>query len=950
MRRVLLVATSGLGNQSSVLLKAAKKARVAAKAADLHTNPAYARAQHAQVALDSVGAAIRACEELLAAVQAARDAFSAAVTAYASASVAINAARVQAVAWPVVTGTGTGTLQPTAVDALNQLKAASSMIEQHILAASGDCSAMQQAALAARVAAVRAPISWAVDARTILAKPHADDSAASWLTFAQDVLGLKLDVEDKPIERSMDLQVRKAVVAWYLLYDVYPNNINTVSLAVLKTQLKVRLPRPEDLQHWMVKHMEDKPLPEPQDVQAHRAVLLEVLHDAYRLEHLLQPRFFTSKRFLDKQGLPQRWEYFRDIGLFVLCILHAEMRIGEKLMNVLLGELRLREDLSPAEKLQRWKRVQLALNRILQAGTGLAAQTQEGGTQESNFQEEGGTYQEEGGISQEDEPMLDEQDQYFAHYYGKGASALPEGLKPDCTTEEYVHLSEMHVKSKSFKMNLMAQRRLWSRFDILLETIYREGDPPEQLQRRDLFSNIASAYGEIFVTLNQKADMTQAEVYALQLDQWGRNFVAAFGRKAITNYNVGMEALIKVLRSYSANGTQHGGHCGNQRSDAKPSVRASLPGEDVKSDGERRFYDGDREYFADGLTGAAKLTVAHVVAEDQNSGHLLVWYGDSDHQDVTPEEAFNRNKDLAKRGIVLCAPDAEPGVDMWANVRAHLASMKPVPGQDMQQTIDVNCVVDDDEMSAVSAHRGLKRGRGSSFYTSDDKEDDTGSRVASEDFEDEPFESEEHFESAPHSESGRDWAGRTGHQAVSAAKLSKITARRSYLHTSNHRGASSASSTPGASELSNPSSLSHSSTGSGSPSHSSGGFRASRKNPGPTKPKSTLLSKADREAYDLKLHTTIVATLNSQYEDNGLCADWIAEEAGLTKGRWTNIKKKVANHCLDAKDRVGILYFWPVVAEMYCKSSSEQRKAVELGIKHAVQERKFWKFSEGGEL
>ncbi|KAJ1406339.1 hypothetical protein B484DRAFT_404159, partial [Ochromonadaceae sp. CCMP2298] len=682
--RSLLVATSGLLNMSTALSKAAKKAVGAARAADLTTFPARARAPLALQALHSVEAAVAASVELLAAVARAQAsvsaearlasdggitplivgpvsqtaltdttaviaAFAHAGTAFSLAAGEATAARVQAEAWPVIRGT----LKQTAVDALSRLYTACRMMEEHVSAASTHCGALHQDAEAARVAAALAPISWAVDVRTIIARPHADAPAAVWLAFAQDVLCLTQDVEDKPIQQSTDPQVRKAIAAWYLLHDVYPDNVKKVPLAVLKVQLKVR-PRAGDLLHWMAKHMVGQPLPGPQDVAAHRAVLVEVLYGAYRLEHLLQPRYFTSERFLDQQGKPKRWEYFRDIELFVLCILHAEMRIGEKLINMLLGELRLRKDLFPAEKLDRWKAVQLGMNRILQAGTGLAAQTQEGQTQEGetqewgdNFQvdggsqgvsgnspeggpsledwgisqetggtsqeaesqEEGGTSQEagsqeEGGIlagseelSQKDQQAdehaeylarLAEQDDYFGHYYGKGATALPEGLKPECATEEYVRLSGLRTQGKPFKMDLMAQRRLWPRFDLLLDIIYREGDPPDQLERRLLYSNIASAYGEIFVALNQKEDMTTAEVYKLQLymDQLGRSFVTAFGRKAITNYahNIiaGMEALIKVLRSYSANGTQHGGHCGNQRSQAKPNVRAALPEEELK--------------------------------------------------------------------------------------------------------------------------------------------------------------------------------------------------------------------------------------------------------------------------------------------------------------------------------------------------------------------------------
>mmetsp|Transcript_31091 Transcript_31091/g.68550 ORF Transcript_31091/g.68550 Transcript_31091/m.68550 type:complete len:497 (-) Transcript_31091:95-1585(-) len=66
--RSLLVATSGLLNMSTALSKAAKKAVGAARAADLTTFPARARAPLALQALHSVEAAVAASVELLAAV------------------------------------------------------------------------------------------------------------------------------------------------------------------------------------------------------------------------------------------------------------------------------------------------------------------------------------------------------------------------------------------------------------------------------------------------------------------------------------------------------------------------------------------------------------------------------------------------------------------------------------------------------------------------------------------------------------------------------------------------------------------------------------------------------------------------------------------------------------------------------------------------------------------
>jgi hypothetical protein len=52
-----------------------------------------------------------------------------------------------------------------------------------------------------------------------------------------------------------------------------------------------------------------------------------------------------------------------------MCTLHGDMRMGEKLMNLFLARLRLREDLATATKKHRWKALERVINAVIQIDT-----------------------------------------------------------------------------------------------------------------------------------------------------------------------------------------------------------------------------------------------------------------------------------------------------------------------------------------------------------------------------------------------------------------------------------------------------------------------------------------------------------------------------------------------------------------------------------------------------
>jgi hypothetical protein len=163
----------------------------------------------------------------------------------------------------------------------------------------------------------------------------------------------------------------------------------------------------------------------------------------------------------------------------------------------------------------------------------------------------------------------------------------PDGEREECRLQENFLVKE--ADTFRFKMDCCEQRKMWRGFERILDEVYCTGDDPEQLARRQIFSDLAKQYSAIFQNLNLPEDKETLEVDALQLDMdsFCRLFNDSFGRKQESSYihcmasahfafflheygslyklqNVGLEGLVKVVRTFIQNGTQHSGHSGNQ--------------------------------------------------------------------------------------------------------------------------------------------------------------------------------------------------------------------------------------------------------------------------------------------------------------------------------------------------------------------------------------------------
>jgi hypothetical protein len=151
--------------------------------------------------------------------------------------------------------------------------------------------------------------------------------------------------------------VKNTLKNWYLMHDVHPNNIDSVSEATLRAQLRVRFMTEADRDHWIDHHVDGEI--DAANVEDLRKVLRHVLHFAATLNHCIQPLYCFAESYIELDGRRRRYKFMRDIELFVLCILHAEMRVGEKILTLLLIELRLRTDLPVSVKKERWHQVSM---------------------------------------------------------------------------------------------------------------------------------------------------------------------------------------------------------------------------------------------------------------------------------------------------------------------------------------------------------------------------------------------------------------------------------------------------------------------------------------------------------------------------------------------------------------------------------------------------------------
>ncbi|KAJ1389966.1 hypothetical protein B484DRAFT_439827, partial [Ochromonadaceae sp. CCMP2298] len=332
------------------------------------------------------------------------------------------------------------------------------------------------------------------------------------------------------------------------------------------------------------------------------------------LEHCTQPRGHTSTRYKEADGSYRYYEYIRSVQLMVMCTLHGDMRCGEKLMNLYLSRLRLRKDLDTTTKKRRWKELELVINSVIQTDLSppdLSPTAPEPALEPAPV---------EGAVPAPEPTPVDEAVPAVQLSTGGrpvlAADTEPGGLniqesqedfvRRTCTTDqdaEPLGLAEGHVESAfrlvpytqkniDFKMDCCIQHKMWEGLRQMLDCVFTASDCamyPELLVEKLQWEALFRAHVDIWARLRVPGVMEAQRIDDLQfsMDSFCRLFVAQFGWNNLTNYihnmmgghfryflrrfgnlfeqsNIGLEANVKVIRTYVQRGTQHGGHCGNK--------------------------------------------------------------------------------------------------------------------------------------------------------------------------------------------------------------------------------------------------------------------------------------------------------------------------------------------------------------------------------------------------
>jgi len=145
-----------------------------------------------------------------------------------------------------------------------------------------------------------------------------------------------------------------------------------------------------------------------------------------------------------------------------------------------------------------------------------------------------------------------------------------------------------------FKTSMVKQRKVFARIDVLVEAVffelpYRGETERAQLEsRKEAWKAMLKSHEEVMEQVRKKEDFTPAMVDTFQAvaDNFGRLYIALLGGEAVTNYvhdliaghfrvflrrygniyrfaNIGFESYIGVIRSYALRRTQRGGTSGD---------------------------------------------------------------------------------------------------------------------------------------------------------------------------------------------------------------------------------------------------------------------------------------------------------------------------------------------------------------------------------------------------
>jgi hypothetical protein len=448
------------------------------------------------------------------------------------------------------------------------------------------------------VAVTAVPRTWAQDLGTIISRVPADASVPDDRYYVTQVLRLAVTSQGANTE---EVALKATINTWHRLYDVHPDNIDSVPEAKITEQLRARFGDQATQRAWIRRNMqfvEPDAFEEGRGMEP-RMLLRSVMQFANTLEHCMQPRTFTTKSFQEADGTPREYTYLKEVELFVMCAMHAEMRVGEKIMNLLLTDLKGRRDLKKCVQKERWEQLQLLTNNIVHPNRAEAQQTPAPAPASADVAAP--AYYESQHTPTEEEmgPVDNSQEtweQYCMDNLHDQQDELPEGMRAENPAESKFKFPLFAADRVEFRMDCKLQRLLFARFDELLAIVFQKGDNGEGCdsylrQKQSLwldggvtymgnghdsgemereindgdvehgleyasynYLHIATQYSRIFKALQGKSDMEGSDIDALQLqmDDFCDDWVQTFGRKEVTNYIHAMQAghFCYFLRRY----------------------------------------------------------------------------------------------------------------------------------------------------------------------------------------------------------------------------------------------------------------------------------------------------------------------------------------------------------------------------------------------------------------
>lgn len=357
------------------------------------------------------------------------------------------------------------------------------------------------------------------------------DSTANLQTIRlhlYDRLLLTRNAAGKDIMRCTVPECQREVKGWYERNDVNSVNINKVPIVVVEEQLARRLPTAATHAAFYEAYGE---LGGFEGEEGKRELLRRVLHHAQRLEAARRtlPPAPTDGEELGNMSLPHR--IVADPERCIICLLHAEMRIGEKLLSMLMTMgIQQRPELQAKQRKDVHTMLEKAVNIIISNLT--PEEAADGRTVPSNVR------------------------------------------LPDSSPGQHIQV----------RFTCVRIQRLFQRHEQLINAVF---DPNSSAEQNARWMLLFRQFNFVFSELRTYRPFTSEDTQKIQLtiDDFCRHYVTMFGGHAITNYvhdmqaghfsyflqqhknlyvhaNIGLEGTVKTTTSYINKGTQRGGHGG----------------------------------------------------------------------------------------------------------------------------------------------------------------------------------------------------------------------------------------------------------------------------------------------------------------------------------------------------------------------------------------------------